>query len=62
MTAVPVSIHPNVVLNELLAISASTKTQRDRIGRTEGRINELKSDLAHSADHLGWGNVKNSSM
>jgi len=55
MTAVPVSIHPNVVLNELLAISASAKTQRDRITRTERRINELKADLAHTADHLGWG-------
>jgi len=55
MTAVPVSIHPNVVLNELMAISASAETQRDRIGRTESRINELKAGLSQAADHLGWG-------
>ena len=54
MAAIPVSIHPNVVLSELLAIGASAKTRRDRIARTKARIDGLKTDLASAVDRLGW--------
>jgi hypothetical protein len=54
MAAIPVSIHPSVVLSELLAIGASATTRHDRIARTEARIEGLRADLAYAADSLGW--------
>lgn len=54
MAAIPVGIHPNVVLSELVAIGASATTRHDRIARTEARIDRLRADLAYAADRLGW--------
>jgi len=59
MAAIPVSVRPNVILSELFAISASAKTRRDRLARTEARIDELKADLARAADDLGWDAIQN---
>jgi hypothetical protein len=54
MAAVPLGIHPNVVLSELRSIGTSAKTQQDRLVRTEARIHQLKAELAQAADQLGW--------
>src|SRR5262249_4840924 len=59
MAAIPVSIPPNVIPSELFPISASAKTRRDRLARTEARIDELKADLARAADDLGWDAIQN---
>src|SRR5262249_56806332 len=48
-----------VIRGELFAISASAKTRRDRLARTEARIDELKADLARAADDLGWDAIQN---
>ena len=54
MAAVPLGIHPNVVLSELRAIGTSAKTQQDRLARTEAHIHQLKAELARAADQRGW--------